>query len=75
MTMIDINRWSWQSRDRIVGNEVLEDTPEVFVVRKAPAPVDALSEEEAAAERAALEDVRLPPAQETTVDAQADGNK
>jgi hypothetical protein len=37
--------------------------------------VDALSEEEAAAERAALEDVRLPPAQETTVDAQADGNK
>lgn len=73
MTMLDINRWSWQSRDRIVGNEVLEDTPEVLVVRKAPPPVDALSEEEAAIEKAALEAV--PAAVEQTVNAPADGTK
>jgi len=73
MTMLDINRWSWQSRDRIVGNEVLEDTPEVLVVRKAPPPVDALSEEEAAIEKAALEAV--PVAVEQTVNAPADGTK
>lgn len=73
MTMIDLNRWSWQSRDRIVGNELLEDTPEVFVVRKAPPPVDALSEEEAAVEKAALE--ALPAAVEQTVNAPADGTK
>ena len=73
MTMLDINRWSWQSRDRIVGNEVLEDTPEVLVVRKAPPPVDVLSEEEAAIEKAALEAV--PAAVEQTVNAPADGTK
>ena len=58
MTILDRDRWSWQSRDRIVGSEALDDTPEVFVVRKAPAPVDALSAAEAAAEQSDLPGVQ-----------------
>ena len=54
-------------------DELLDDTPEVFVVRKAPPPVDALSEEEAAAEKAALE--AIPAAVEQTINAPADGTK
>ena len=58
MTILDRDRWSWQSRDRIVGSEALDDTPEVFVVRKAPAPVDALSAAEAATEQSDLPGVQ-----------------
>jgi hypothetical protein len=29
---------TWQSRDRIVGDEVLPDTEEIHVVRKPPQP-------------------------------------
>ncbi len=38
MTLISDERWTWQSRDRIAGDELLDDTPEVQVVRKGPQP-------------------------------------
>lgn len=47
MTLLSSERWTWQSHDRLVGDEILEDLPEVTVVRKAPAP---LTEETAAIE-------------------------
>lgn len=49
LTMVDADRWRWQSRDRILGNEAIADNPEVEVVRRPPPPVDSA---EAAAEAA-----------------------
>jgi uncharacterized protein (TIGR02246 family) len=55
LTMVDADRWRWQSRDRILGNEAIADNPEVEVVRRPPPPVDsaeAATEAAAAAEAA-----------------------
>jgi uncharacterized protein (TIGR02246 family) len=37
-TMLGKDRMTWQSRDRVVGDEVLPDTGEIHVVRKPPQP-------------------------------------
>ncbi|MCC6125254.1 MAG: SgcJ/EcaC family oxidoreductase [Pirellulales bacterium] len=37
-TMVGKDRMTWQSRDRIVGDEVVPDSEEIHVVRKPPQP-------------------------------------
>jgi len=58
LTMVDADRWRWQSRDRILGNEAIADNPEVEVVRRPPPPVD--SPEAAAAAAAAAAEAGEP---------------
>jgi hypothetical protein len=36
--MLGKDRMTWQSRDRVVGDEVLPDSGEIPIVRKPPQP-------------------------------------